>query len=377
MLMHSKFVFGLGSVSCLGSDDMRVKHWRFLCTGIQALIWLIVSLLCLSVGEVEPAKGEELKLASWASPGSPMAVSVLEFANAVYKGTGGRLSITVVDGREIGNIAECLNMVKSGVVDGALAPHSIIEGVYPRFRVLSFPFVFFDEKHVDNAIYGQVGVTLLKRFSEAAGVKSVCFLENGFRDLAGRGKAVKTVADLKGLSVSLPSRGSFPSFAALGANPKLLTPKETVMALKSKAVEMADVMIFSGFVGDASLAVYKDVMEYVSLTQHSYFTSILVFNLQKFNGLSDVDRDVVLGNAVRASELNKSLVRNGRERSIAKLAEEQISVVEPDRVGMRESLSSIFRDPPQEINRGDLEQIKKACRWPPFCSSNKKKEKRE
>jgi len=349
---------------------MQIKHSKLKNLKREVIIFLMLLFVCFGASNVESAT--KLKFASWAFPGSPNVQSIKGFSKLLREESNGEILIEIMDGKAICPITKALDSMKSGINDGGLLPLTSFQSTFPKIMTLSFPFVFFNEEHVDKTIYGDIGRSLLEELSEASKLKGIAYLEDGFSNIGSRTKAIKFSVDLKGLQIGVVQELSMPSFIALKARPIPLPFSEIYVALERGVVSTGEVMPYSGYSGDADFKALGKVIKYLSLTKHSYRTSIIVFNSEAFNKLSKQYQDMILKTAIRISHQNKSMVREGVELWFSKWIGAGSTIGQPDRVTIRKSLERLFREPPKEIDKELLGTIKNACRWPPFCGSKEK-----
>jgi len=344
---------------------MKNRMPNFTCLKSIAITGLILILICPGLANAEKAN---LKFALWANPDSPHDVSIRKFAELTSEKTNGAMTIDVINAREAGIPRQKgLQIVKTGQMDGAVIPAPLIGRVFPKMATLSFPFLFFDEEHVDKTIFGEIGTNLLKEFSEVTKFKGLAFLENGFFDIGNTNQPIKNTIDLKGIKVRVFQPLNILSFATLGASPVSMGYSEALSAIQRGVVDTAEVMVYSGPMSDIDIKPYTEIIKYVSLTQHSYITSMMIFNLNRFNSIKARYKKILVQNAKYASNQNKILVREYKKQVIAKMKEAGVKIVIPNRLDIREALDKIFDNPPKEINKELLVLIKGACRWPPFC----------
>lgn len=332
-----------------------------------AAILCVVVLIVSWFGD-EARSARSIKIVSWALPKSPHEIALQEFAKRVRERTKDGILIEVVDGTKAGiPIGEGLARVQSGQVDGAVLPTTVLEAAFPKIAAITFPFLFADYEHVDKTMTGDVGKQLLRELSEVAKVVGLEYVENGFVDLASRDRPIKTAQDLRGRKVRIARPLSRASFAALGTSPVQLAFAEVSPALAQGVVDSAEVVVYSGARGDADFAPILNVAKYVSLTEHTYLTNVVVIRSSVFSALSEPEKRVLVDSARESAILGARLGREGRREAVRQIERKGMTVLIPDRAELRKSLDEIFRDPPQGVSKDVLETIRKICRLPPFC----------
>lgn len=340
---------------------------------IQMIVAVSLFLICLFIGEAEAALN--IRFVFWSKPKAPHEFSVQKFAKIVHKKTRGAITIEVINGTKTKiSIQDALVIVQRGHYDGAVIPMSQIVRVIPEIGTLSFPFLFADHEHVDKTMFGEIGENLLQEFSKAADVKGLAYLESGFFDLGIITKRpIKTLEDLKGRKLRVSGASKSPSFTALGAVPMVMRFHKVPAALMAGKIDTTELIIYSGTRGP--IEGYEKILNYVSLTEHSYVTRMMVLNSKTFDSLRAEHKKAILGSAMEASVLNTEILRKGKRSVFKKFEDTGIKIVLPDRASLRKSLDKIYENPPKGIDRQILDQVKKKCRHPPFCGCDGKGKK--
>lgn len=135
----------------------------------------------------------------------------------VEKESGGRIKFEGYTSMQLGGTApQLLDQVRDGVVDLAWTLTGYTAGRFPTSEVFELPFMTYDAEGSSKAAWEFM-------HTHAAGeLKDVRFLAihtHGLNVLHTRRKAVKNVADLRGMKVRGPSRRATQMLSALGAIP--------------------------------------------------------------------------------------------------------------------------------------------------------------
>ena len=226
----------------------------------------------------EASSAIKLKFSLWSLPGSPNEVSLRNYAELVKNKSEGEILINLYFKNELSHIQQGLDSVRIGVGDGALLPLPYFGSDFPKIMTISFPFLFYNDEHVDKAVYSKIGMNLLKNLSKIVRIKAIAYLENGFSDISSTRKKIETPYDLKDLAINILNHLNKPSFLALGTSPMTVGFANIVPALQKGLFDTTEVRIYSGFSAAAGFSRHIDIIKYVSLTQHSYSASVMFFN---------------------------------------------------------------------------------------------------
>src|SRR5690625_543770 len=137
---------------------------RFL-FGITLLVVLVLA-ACgeeESGGETEVEKDQEgsgdvvtLSLGHIASENDAWHKGALKFAELVEEKTNGEVVVEVYPNSQLGNDRDLIEGMQMGSVDFAL-PAGVLSNFQPEYSLLELPFLFRDEDHLANVLYGEIG----------------------------------------------------------------------------------------------------------------------------------------------------------------------------------------------------------------------------
>ena len=218
-------------------------------------------------------------------------------ATAIEKDTGGRIKVEVYPASQLGPIPREIEAVQLGAIQGFISPAEFLEGVDPRFQVLSAPGIFKDMNHVDRVVkdpefrkeFYKVGAQRGLRVSEA-------FLSGP--TAVNTRKPVRHIADLKGLKLRvLASPIQMEPVKALGATPVPLSLGDVLPALQQGAIDgvMSVMPVLAAMH-------YYDTAKYVSETNLSYAVSTFVISSTWFNHLPPDLQKIVNDDTLRVGD---------------------------------------------------------------------------
>ena len=258
-----------------------------------------------------------LKLAHAAPESDLQQTMSLFFKEQVEVRTDGNVLVNLFPSGQLGNDAQMIDGIRSGIIDIAMVGLNNYSGLMPESAAFTLPFMFPTREAAYQVLDGQVGQGVLDQMNEF-GLKGLGFPENGYRNMTNNRGPIRVPADLAGLQMRVNNSIALNDmFAALDANPQQIPVAELYTALETGVVDAQDHPI-----GVTLSFKFYEVQDYLSLTQHAYSPLALAMNSNTFVGLTADEQSVVLEVAAEAVAMQ-------RELSIAK-EDEMLAALEND-----------------------------------------------
>jgi len=242
----------------------------------------------LALGMMATAVGAtELKLADFQPPTHFIVDTTYgPFAKAISDATGGDTTVKVFMGGELGaGPAEQYNRVVDGVTDIAFG--------LPGYTASNFPLTLLNE--LPGVITADAGTQAMMDHADMlAGeykrVQLVGLWNNAPNLLLTASKPVRSMDDLKGLNIRVPSRNAGIIVQAWGANPVSMPAPEIYNAMQTGVIDGA--MIDPTTLKSFKLAeVTKFVTQGMDTTISEFF---LIMNRDSFDSLNETAQKAVL-----------------------------------------------------------------------------------
>lgn len=244
---------------------------------------------------VTPAAAETLRLAGNFPVAHSSSVAMEKFAEAVTERTDGALTIANFPAMQLGGAKENVDQVRSGVVFGTWIGSAYLSRTVPELEAVSLPFVYPDREAAFRVIDGAAGDLLDEKLAEK-GFVSLGWMELGSRNVTNNTRAIKTVADFKGLKLRMqPNETHLNTFRAIGANPVSMGIAEVYAALQQGVLdgqENPNAIIASRN--------FNEVQTHLSDSSHFFDYIVLVANKRKFEALSEAHQGAVREAAAEA-----------------------------------------------------------------------------
>jgi TRAP-type C4-dicarboxylate transport system substrate-binding protein len=215
---------------------MNIKKWT-VTAGVTALAGVCLT-ACKPARDPqfgEPAKPAEVIKLSYSiffPPTHVQCIAATNWANEIHKRTGGRVQITVYPAGSLTKADQCYEGVIKGISDLGMSCFAYTRGRFPLMEGLDLPLGY-----PNGATATRVASAMVQKYkpAELDDVKVLYVHAHGPGILASK-KAVKSLADLKGLKVRATGL-SAKIVEALGGTPVAMSQPETYEALAKGVVE--------------------------------------------------------------------------------------------------------------------------------------------
>ncbi|MCQ4347058.1 TRAP transporter substrate-binding protein [Pseudomonas stutzeri] len=259
--------------------------------------------LALSIGAATAAQAADsytLKVAHFLPSTSNAQVNIIEpWCEQLRQDSNDRIKCQLYPSMQLGGTpAKLADMARTGVADIVWTAPAYSAGKFPRVEALELPFVL--------PYGGKTGNDIIWSFYEQyakddfKGYKVLSVFGDGGMNLHTRGKAVKTLEDLKGLKLRASSRTAAKTLEALGATPVSMPPAQMTEAISKGVVDGA---LASWEVVPATKL--DEVTQYHSVTPagetaFGYTVLTMLMNQKKFDSLPKDLQEIIDRNSGKA-----------------------------------------------------------------------------
>lgn len=220
-----------------------------------------------------------------------MNKAVLLAAQAIDKGSNGRLKVQVYPGSQLGDQFSEMDNVKTGAQDMTMVYG--IDRYCPNFTLFNTPFVFADEKHQYKvAMQSELSDKLVKSYMiEKHNIRLIGMLYHGPRMLTtNAAHPVKRPEDVKGLKLRTPDITAWiKSWQSVGANVTAFPWDELYLALMQGIVEAQENPLSS--IRDMK---FYEVQKNIVLTGHIIDYPFVMINEKKYQSLGKELQEILV-----------------------------------------------------------------------------------
>lgn len=276
----------------------------------------------------------ELDYAHFYPPQQSLVSTVIEpFIENVYEQTDGRIKITQHVNESLVSATDTYDATVTGLIDIGESIASYTPGLFPLATIAELPLNVPDGETISEVLW-----RLYEEFPEFQAefdeTVPLWFTSHAPGQLLTVGKQVKTVDDIKGMRIRVPSPYVGKLIEKAGGIPVTMTFNEVYEALERGVID--------GFVGPATVLKdygFNEVVDYMTIGNFYTLLHYTVMNKDVYDSLNDEDQEIIkelagLDNAVKAGkaydENQKDSLENYSEGvEIYELTDEDLATWEP------------------------------------------------
>lgn len=283
--------------------------------------------------------------------GSLLAETLKALANEVEELSGGAMKITVFPGGQLGGASSLYQSVISGDIDiiysdtGWFAEHN------PVFNVLSTNYLFEGQEHFESIVNEPGKLAYFEDLLiESPGLKTIMYAGGLERNIIST-FPIESIEDLRGKEMrSGGSQAEMQWWRNLGANPTTIDFNEVYTALQTGVTQGSqnslDAMIEQRF---------GEVARYVARTQHNLTLGFVVMNNDRFESLSDAQKDIFeqAANNIQAEYIAKAFASADEAQKVLE-NDFGVTFTNPDREGFIEASRVQMTESAEELGVLDI-----------------------
>ena len=161
----------------------------------------------------------------------------VSWKEAIEKQSNGRIEVKLYAGMQLGGKAPNLvDQVKDGFVDVVWTLPGYTPGRFPAISVFELPFMVSNAESTSQALqaYYEANASVQEEFKD---VHPLFFFTHDRGAIHTKEKVVKTLADLDGLKIRIPSRPVADAMVAYGATPVSMAVPQMPEALSKNVID--------------------------------------------------------------------------------------------------------------------------------------------
>ena len=228
-----------------------------------------------------------------------------KFAELIKEKSNGRIEVQVFYGGQLGDMKDNLQSVQMGSIEMCRTnPAWLADSGAKTMSVLSLPFIFDNIEHANKVIEGEIGQEMLDDIQKnIVGVIGLGYLEPSLRYFFFRNREVKSLSDMKGLKLRVPTNEMNTAMVeAFGASATPIAYNELYSALQTGLVDGAENPL-KGFINMK----FSEVAKYFTFTGHQYEPSLYLVSESFWNKLSKEDQNILKEAMHETSEYYKEI----------------------------------------------------------------------
>jgi TRAP-type transport system periplasmic protein len=268
----------------------------------------------------------------------PIHIGCLKAAEVIAEKSNGRLKLEIYPANQLGTGKELIAQVATGTLDFAIDTPGPIADYLPRFSALSAPFVARDVEHMRLMARSPFAQDAMKELAQESNLYLLDAWYFGTREMTSRTKPLTKAADMKGVKFRVPEVPLYlDMLKTLGATPTPMAFAEVYLSLQTGVAE--------GQENPVSLIYsqkFYEVQKYLNLTAHMILPLFPIMSESRWQSLSEDDRAIVREAFIEGGKIHDKLIIDGETDIIAKLKENGMQVIEPDRDSFQQAMGPLY-----------------------------------
>lgn len=281
----------------------------------------------------------------------PTVTAVRHMSELLAQRSGGRYKIKVFNKGALGSEKETIDQLKIGALDLARVNISPMNAICAKTLVPTLPFLFRSVEHMRRTLDGPVGEEILKS-CEGRGFIGLAFYDSGARSIYGR-KAVKTLADAKGLKLRVPQSDLWVAVAAaMGANATPMPIGEVYTGLKTGLIDAAENNLpsYEGFR-------HYEAVKFYAKTEHSMAPEMLLMSKAVYDKLPAADQALLRAAAKDSVTFQRQQWDAQEAKSLALVKAGGAQIIEVDKASFQVQMAPVYA---KFVNTPELQRLVKA-----------------
>ena len=212
---------------------------------------------------------------------------VKKFADLVNEKSGGKITVDIYPGGQLGNTTEFTEAVIGGSIDIGTGMSTDLVDFIPQFAVFDMPNLFDNTDQMRTVLQGDF-VNVMNQYCNAGGIQMLGYSDAGFRVLTTN-KETHNLADLKGQKIRvMTNKYHIAYWNALGASATPMQFTEVFMGLQQGTIDGQE-NPYMNIVGNN----VQEVQKYVVETNHLGHIITFFMNKNVYGSLPENVKNLV------------------------------------------------------------------------------------
>ena len=280
-----------------------------------------------SADSVPPADSAtwEVRFSHVLSTGSEFHLMAERFRDLMLERTDGRFRVVIYPSGQLGGERVAFEQIQVGAVHMAITGTPVLSGWVPETQVFDLPLLFETRDHGLSVMNGPIGDWWRDLLLERTGVRSLGFLDYGFRHVYNRRRAVETPEDLAGLKLRVLQNATYlAAYSALGVQATPMNYGEVYSALQQGVIDGGEANAI-GFVSSR----LHEVAKFYSFTSLTYNPITLLVNEPFYRGLPAEIRATVDRSAADALAYQSEVARRMEAAALEEMRATGVEISRP------------------------------------------------
>ncbi len=298
------------------------RRWRSPAS-LRLPAWATVAIVGCSGSE--PVGTWEVRLSHVLSSNSDYQLMAERFRELMLERTGDRFQVTIFPAGQLGGERVAFEQLQAGAQHMIISGTPVLSGWVPEGQMFDLPFLFETREHGLAVLNGAIGDWWRERLLERTGVRSLGFLDYGFRHVYNTRRPITTPEDLAGLKLRVLQNATYlAAYSALGAQATPMNYGEVYSALQQGVIDGGEANAI-GFVTSR----FYEVAGYYSFTSITYNPITLLINEDFYQSLPGDVRSALNRSAAESLAYQREVARRMEEDALNEMRAAGVRIVYP------------------------------------------------
>lgn len=257
------------------------------------------------------------------------------FRDLMHERSGGRFRVEIYASGQLGSERVTFEQLQAGAQEMAISGTPVLSGWVPEGQVFDLPFLFETRDQGLNVLNGAVGDWWRELLLENTGIRSLGFLDYGFRHVYNKKRPVAEPDDLAGLKLRvLQSRTYISAYEEFGVQATPMNYGEVYSAMQQGVIDGGEANVI-GYMTSR----LNEVGEFFSFTAITYNPITLLISERFFQRLPEEIQEILLISATEALDYQKTVAREMEAEAIEQMRAAGVTLTYP----LTGSLISVVR----------------------------------
>ncbi|MYA34283.1 MAG: TRAP transporter substrate-binding protein [Gemmatimonadales bacterium] len=280
-------------------------------------------------GESNPppdARTGDVRFSHVLSSTSEFHLMAERFRDLMLERTDGRFRVVIYPSGQLGGERVAFEQIQVGAVHMAITGTPVLSSWVPETQVFDLPFLFETRDHGLAAMNGPAGDWWRDLLLERTGVRSLGFLDYGFRHVYNTRRPVDTPGDLAGLKLRVLQNATYlAAYSALGVQATPMNYGEVYSALQQGVIDGGEANAI-GFVSSR----LHEVAKFYSFTSITYNPITLLVNEPFYRGLPADIREAVDRSSAEALAYQSEVARRMEAEALEQMRASGVEISRPN-----------------------------------------------
>ncbi len=286
------------------------------------------------------ARTWEVRFSHVLSTNSEFHLMAERFRDLMLERTDGRFRVVIYPSGQLGGERVAFEQIQVGAVHMAITGTPVLSGWVPETQIFDLPFLFETRDHGLSVMNGPVGDWWRDLLLECTGVRSLGFLDYGFRHVYNARRSVETPGDLDGLKLRVLQNATYlAAYSALGVQATPMNYGEVYSALQQGVIDGGEANAI-GFVSSR----LHEVAKFYSFTSITYNPITLLVNEAFYRELPADIQATVDRSAAEALAYQSEVARRMEADAIEEMRAGGVEISRPDLAPFAPAVRPRIRD---------------------------------